>query len=337
MIRREQCHATGAFASKHAGILQRLTDRVNKRRIPMLPWRDQRATMTTMSPLCRGSSALKGCHKKVLLLGGLGIASIIAPRYVWFRRRDFSDEWQLRTLAFRDHTSMSIAHSKRGHARLVIVAHGLLRAMNDRGLVRLAEALGQRFDVLAFDFPGHGHSAGVTDLSYASAATYLSRVIDYARTLGYTRIASVGYSMGAAASILAAARGAPLNAIVSVSGPAGPRPNQATGGRWATWPWRSWARLMGTRVAQEVHPESWPIEYVGEVSPIPLLIVHHGLDTLVRREDSESLFALARPPKDYLYVPGALHASPMASSAQVIAWLNKAMPSHDPADEAPSE
>lgn len=275
---------------------------------------------------------MKEWREKALFLGGLGLASVIALRYVWFRRKEFSGDWQLRTLAFRDHTDLRLALAQSGHARLIIIAHGFMKAMNDGGLVALAEALGERFDVLAFDFPGHGRSGGVADLSYASAATHLSRVIDYARTLGYSHIGAVGYSMGAAASILAAAHGAPLDAVVSVSCPAGPPSHQAADSRRATWPWRWWARLMGTRVARETRLESWPVEHIGEVSPIPLLIVHHGLDTLVHREDSESLFALARPPKDYLYVSGALHASPMASSAQVIAWLDSAIPSHDPVD-----
>jgi hypothetical protein len=56
-----------------------------------------------------------------------------------------------------------------------------------------------------------------------------------------------------------------------------------------------------------------------------VVVVHDGLDTLVRRQESDELFATAMPPKDWLYIPGAPHAWPMASAREVIAWLEKNM------------
>ena len=80
---------------------------------------------------------------------------------------------------------------------------------------------------------------------------------------------------------------------------------------------------MGARVAHEIEASSWPIDYVGRVSPVPLLIVHNGLDTLISRSESESLFSVAKSPKDYLHVAGAFHDSPMASATEVIDWLDQ--------------
>lgn len=272
---------------------------------------------------------MKNWQRAAVLLGALGVAGVLVPRYFWFKRREFPGDFEPKALILRDRTDLALAHLKRGHERLVIIAHGLLKTMNDPGLVRLAEALGERFDVLTFDFPDHGHSGGECDLSFANAANILLRVIEHACALGYAHIGVAGYSMGAAAAIMASAQGAPVEAIVSVSSPAAPRASTTASAQRPTHAWRWRARCMGTRIAAMAYSESWPIEYVAQVSPIPLLIVHNGFDTLIRREDSEALFAVAKPPKDYLYMPRALHAWPMASVEQVITWLDERIPAGD--------
>ncbi len=269
---------------------------------------------------------LKTWHKLAIALGAVGLAGIVFPRYLWFRRARFPQPYGRGVLGAEDHPELAITHLSRGHKRLIVAAHGLLRSMSDHNMIAMAQALAEHFDVITFDFPGHGASAGVSTASFASAAQDLRRVIDHGHGLSYQRVGVIGYSMGAAAAILAAAEGAPVDAVVSVSCP-GSLPRAATTkGQFATWPWRWWARLMGTRLAPKLELGPLPIERVGRVSPIPLLIVHCGLDTLVRREDSETLFAVARPPKDYLFVPSALHAMPMSFTAQIIAWLEKKMP-----------
>ena len=268
---------------------------------------------------------MKAWYKAGIALGAAGFAGVVLLRCLWFKRTGLPQPCEQRTLDVAGQR-LAIAHIRRGHRRLIVTAHGLLRSMNDHNMVSLARALGEHFDVLSFDFPGHGASSGVCTISFAEAARSLRKVIDHGRALGYERIDVVGYSMGAAAAILAAAEGAPVDAVVSVSCP-GSLPQKATlGERPLGWPWRFWAKLMGTRIAPKVNLGPLPIERVGQVAPIPLLIVHCGLDTLVRREDSETLFAVARPPKDYLYVPGALHAQPNSAIPQIVAWLEKRIP-----------
>jgi pimeloyl-ACP methyl ester carboxylesterase len=256
-------------------------------------------------------------------LGALGGAGIIFLRYVWFGRRRLPAGSVRRALTAATGSELAIAHLRNGHERAVVMAHGLLRSMSDHNMVRMAQALAERFDVLTFDFPGHGASLGEATGSFAHAAEDLRRVIDVARAEGYEQIGVIGYSLGAAAAVLASANGVPVKAVVSVSCPAS-KPRRTV--RVATWPWRWWARLMGTRVAPWMEVGPRPIEQVDGVAPVPLLVVHCGLDTLVSREDSETLFAVARPPKDYLYVPRALHAMPMSAMGEIIAWLERRMP-----------
>lgn len=270
--------------------------------------------------------AVTSWFRATAMLGALGLAGVILPRYWWFRRREFNSSHQLRLLLSEGHQGLAVAHFRRGYSRLIVTAHGFMRSMNDAQMVRLTNALTRRYDVLTFDFRGHGRSEGVSNLNFAEAAKDLERVLYYARGLRYDQVAVIGYSMGAAAAIVAAAQGAPVDAVVSVSCPTIPPERSGETLQYDTRLWRWWARLMGTRVADTLQIGPWPDTLVDRVSPTPLLIVHDGLDTLVSRSGSERLFAIARHPKDYLHVPWALHAMPMASIGAVMDWLDRHMP-----------
>ena len=260
-------------------------------------------------------------QRRAIFCGALGFTGTLMPRLFWFKRVRLSSDWRTETLTIPGLPNLAVARSDQGHERLIIVAHGFLKGMRNPGIAGVAEALTPYFDVLAFDFPGHGRSEGESDLDFQRAAAQLMGIIDYGRRLGYDRVGVVGYSMGAAAAIIAAAQGAPVDAIVSVSSPVQPRLD-ALRRHWSVRVWRWWFRMMGTRVARRLTVSKWPIEYVQDVSPVPLLVVHNELDTLVRQDDSEALFAVARSPKHYLSIPRALHASPMASAPEVTDWLD---------------
>lgn len=266
-------------------------------------------------------------QRALVTASAIGLGGILAARYGWFRRVRFPETWQVQQLANpeREH-ALAYVHLRQGHERLVIVAHGALQSMNQPGIARLARLLQERFDVLLFDFRGHGRSGGVNDLNFLHAAEDLRRMITYARQQGYRRIALWGYSMGAAAALLAAAQGEAVEAIVCICCPVKPSLRNTRSFAISTRPWGWLVRLMRTRLASRLYWEEWPIEYVDKVAPTPLLIVHHGLDTLVPREHSETLFALARPPKDFLEIPWALHGQVMAAAPQALAWLEAKMP-----------
>ena len=266
---------------------------------------------------------MKTWQKGALVAAGVGLAGILVSRFLWFRRRALSSDWRIQQLPLPDETSIVAAHLGQGRECLVVLAHGLGKPMRDHGVSQLAERLGEHFDVLAFDFPGHGMIGGTCALDLAAAAAQVRKLVDYGRGLGYQYIALVGCSMGGAAAIISAAQGAPVDAVVTISSPAGPPRHTRV---VVPAPVRWWARLMGTRLAQQTRPTVWPAEFVDQVSPIPLLIVHNGLDTLVSREDSETLFALAHPPKDMLLAPHALHAASKLSAQSIISWLDERMP-----------
>jgi fermentation-respiration switch protein FrsA (DUF1100 family) len=92
------------------------------------------------------------------------------------------------------------------------------------------------------------------------------------------------------------------------------------------WPPRSWMWLLGAQIAAQLETEPGSPAYIVRLAPVPLLIMHDRLGTLVGRDESEALFAAARPPKGWLYVPGAPRAWLVASTGEAIGWLERHMP-----------
>ena len=135
-------------------------------------------------------------HTIVTALGTLGLAGIALPRVAFFSRRQLPNGFRTKCLARREQPEIVTASLRRGHRSLVILAHGFMDSMSEPGMIGVAETLADRFDVLLFDFPGHGQSAGTARLDFAQAADSLRHVIDYGRSCGYRRIGVVGYSMG---------------------------------------------------------------------------------------------------------------------------------------------
>lgn len=83
--------------------------------------------------------------------------------------------------------------------------------------MKLAENLNHEFDVIVFDFRGHGLSQG---LFYWTAREYLDllAVAEFANK-HYAKIGVIGFSLGAASSIIAASKTAHIDSIVAVSAP----------------------------------------------------------------------------------------------------------------------
>lgn len=256
-----------------------------------------------------------------LSVAAAGVGGWAALRYGWFGCTALPEPVEHIALRAPGAPDLAVAQLRRGHRRLLIMAHGFLKAMHWWPQVSMARDAARCFDVLCFDFPGHGKSGGLANISYTRAAAALRCVIDFAAPLGYDAIGVVGFSMGAAAAVIAAADGAPVDAVASVACPGDP-PSALAGGRQPSAAWRWFARRLGTRLDVEQHLEQGPVAVAAGVAPRPLLVVHCGLDTIVRAEDSRALYAAAAAPKDYLELPRSTHAWPPAASRPVLRWIN---------------
>ena len=216
----------------------------------------------------------------------------------------------------------------------IIVAHGFTLSWQHPQVWRVANRFNRAAGVITFDFRGHGRSGGLSTLGDLEIRD-LEAAVAYARQLGYARVATVGFSMGASIVLRHAGLIGGVDVVVSVSGP----------GRWyyrGTKRMRQvhWAiehrlgrfvtrRWLKTRIS----PEGWkpvpvpPAEAAALISPVPLLIVHGDQDPYFPPEHARQLYMSAREPKELWLLPGMGHAESACTddlTDRIASWVDQA-------------
>ena len=213
----------------------------------------------------------------------------------------------------------------------VVLVPGFSGTNARRAVRSVAEGLRWHASVLMVETRGHGRSTG--SCTFGDREVFdVDAAVGEARRLGYERVVTVGWSMGAAAVLRHAAlartgeavyghrlRHVP-DAVVAVS---------ATS-RWFVRDTAPLRRILwmaespiGRRVARlafgvRIPPVPWPaapaehpsapVDLVGRIEPIPLLIVHGELDGYLSVEHPRALAAAAGPSARLWLVPGFGHA-----------------------------
>ncbi|MDX3087586.1 MULTISPECIES: alpha/beta hydrolase [Streptomyces] len=175
-----------------------------------------------------------------------------------------------------------------GTGLALVLAHGFTGDLERPYVRRVAAALRRHGAVVTFSFRGHGASGGHSTVGDREVLD-LAAAVRWARDLGHTRVATVGFSMGGSVVLRHAALrppGAETDTVVAVSSPA----------RWyyrGTAPMRRlhWlvTRPVGRAVGRyglrtRIHHRDWdpvpasPVESVPLIAPTPLLVVHGDRD-----------------------------------------------------------
>jgi pimeloyl-ACP methyl ester carboxylesterase len=196
----------------------------------------------------------------------------------------------------------------------IVVGHGLTHHTDKPAVRRVLVALAKRAGVVAFDFRGHGRSAGGSTVGDAEVLDIAAGVA-FARKAGYRRVATVGFSMGASVVLRhAALRGDGIDCVVAVSSPARWWVRETAPMRRVHWlleqpHGRLVARALGVRLGSswEIPPES-PVEVMHRIAPIPLLSVHGERDRYFPVEHAQALHRAADGHGDLWVVPNFGHA-----------------------------
>ncbi|MDT7537562.1 MAG: hypothetical protein QOI82_1147 [Actinomycetota bacterium] len=212
----------------------------------------------------------------------------------------------------------------------VVLAHGFSGSIDKPAARRVATALSAHASVLAYDARGHGRSTGVTTLGDLEVHD-VDAAVRAARERSQ-RVVTCGWSMGGSTVIRhAALRGqtigghevaSPPDAVVSVSATSRWFVRDTVAMRRLHWVidrrvGRAYARgVMRTRVSREPWdplPAS-PVECVGRVAPLPLLVVHGDRDAYFPVEHPRALIEAAGEPAELWLEPGFGHAESAAGS-----------------------
>ena len=200
----------------------------------------------------------------------------------------------------------------------VVFSHGNAGSMGHHlgFVVWLVEA---GYNVLMYDYRGFGKSGGHVDRrgmidDVKAAFAYASG----RRDLDAGRLVSYGHSLGGAKSVTALGE-SPVKGLRAV----------VIDGAFASY--QAMARTVGGRLGESlVTDELAPKDYVGKLSPVPLLVIHGARDEVVPVSQGLQLFESAHQPKTLFEVEAGRHGDSLsrdhgAFRKRMLVWLDNAI------------
>lgn len=229
------------------------------------------------------------------------------------KRYLFEEPWESFETIASDGVQIRGSQLKGDGDRVFVVAHGLFAHHRAPGFAEAADSLRRYGDVVSFDFRGHGSSQGRCTLGNFEALD-VAAVVGSIRETTSKPMILIGFSMGAAASVRAAALHVDVSRVVSVSGPAGWFRHRRWGTRRTALVWevpgisRISEELTGVRLAQPWQPSAEPSAIASRVAPAALLVVHGSSDPFFTEEAAVEIYEAARDPRQLWLIPRGGHA-----------------------------
>ena len=215
----------------------------------------------------------------------------------------------------------------------VVLANGFTGTWRSPHTTAIAEHLLAVGDVLTFDFRGHHASTGASTVGDQEVLD-LRAAVEHLRKQGYTRIATVGFSMGAAVAVRHAGMFGGVDAVVSISGPSRWFYRGTPRMRLLTFGVERPAGRLFLRLARNVRvlDRPWdpvpldPTELAGSVAPARLLVVHGDADSYFPVEHARRIHEAARGAGELWIEPGMGHAERAVAEQsglvdRLAAWL----------------
>jgi pimeloyl-ACP methyl ester carboxylesterase len=236
------------------------------------------------------------------------------------------------TTADGERIAAALLPPARPDGSLVLVCPGFFKSKNTATFQRLARRLLDPWAVLTMDFRGHGDSSGRFAFSAREAAD-VAAVLAWARPR-YQRIGIVGFSLGAAAAILAAGdEPAQIRSLIAVSAPAAFEDIEF---KWWTPEairrgLQGLERGVGCRPGHPWAKKVRPLDRIGALAGVPVLVLHGTHDVIVGLRHSERLFEAAAQPKQFDVIAGGSHAEamfrddPEGFGARLRSWFERTL------------
>jgi len=193
-----------------------------------------------------------------------------------------------------DNVEIALEHFKNGFDSLIIVCPGFFNSKSNSGIRKSIDIVSGSHDVMIFDFRGHGESGGKFSWT-AKEPLDLEAVLDYAEGCGYKKIGILGFSLGAAVSIIVAARKPEIKSMVLISTP------------YSFWDinYHFWEPEMfsdlkanmecnwegkGAKIDHVFMEKERPIDAVGKIKNNSILFIHGAKDWVIKDYHSKKLY-----------------------------------------------
>lgn len=234
-----------------------------------------------------------------------------------------------------DNINISYDHYRQGFKSVIIVCPGFFNSKENRWMQKTVDMLLPEYDVIVFDFRGHGKSGGKYTWS-AKENLDLSAVIDYAKAQKYRHIGILAFSLGAAVAINEAALRDDIDSMVLISCPS----------RFKNIDYCFWEPGMlsdlkdnieckwegkGARFLNIFLSKKDPIDSVPLIKRCAMLFIQGDSDWIIKDRHAKKLYNAATAEKRLEIIKGGLHAERLLQfnydlvRGLVLEWFSKTL------------
>jgi len=216
------------------------------------------------------------------------------------------------TVVTSDNVSIAYDRYTSGRDSVIIICPGFFNSKNNKWMQRTVGLVSPSYDVIIFDFRGHGRSGGKFTWS-AKEDLDVGAVVERAKEYGYKSIGIIAFSLGAAAAVNDASKMPGIDSMVLVSCPTSFRMID-----FHFWEPEMFADLKdnfdckwegkGARTGNIFAPKVSPINSIKRLERTPVLFIHGGKDWIIKDHHSKDLYAAKPGVKEIRIIPDGLHA-----------------------------
>lgn len=176
------------------------------------------------------------------------------------------------------------------------------------------------YNVFLYDYRGFGKSEGVVDKAgIITDALAAFRYIGTRRDLDTSKIISFGHSLGGAKSLAA------INKMTAKE--KDKLKGIALMGAFSSYK-KIAEKVMGTSLSQVVSDDNSPIDLVGKMPKVPLVVIHARNDSLIPFSHGEALFKVANEPKSFYISENGGHVLTLEANDgemqnKLLTWMNE--------------
>ncbi|MCX5665870.1 MAG: alpha/beta hydrolase [Candidatus Omnitrophica bacterium] len=216
------------------------------------------------------------------------------------------------TLYTSDNIPISYDHHKKGFDSIVIVCPGFFNSKDNKWMRKTVDMLTPEFDVMIFDFRGHGKSGGVYTWS-AKENLDVDAVASYAAQQGYKKIGILAFSLGAAAAVNDAATRNDIKSMVLIN-----CPSAFNSIDYHFWEPGMWVDLKdnidskwegkGAKTGNIFIAKESPLDNIGRIKDTSIMFISGDKDWIIKPRHSAKLYDAAKGYKKIEIIKGGFHA-----------------------------
>ncbi|MEW6094958.1 MAG: alpha/beta fold hydrolase [bacterium] len=231
-----------------------------------------------------------------------------------------------------DEVEIAFNEIYRGKEKVIIVCHGIKQYKDSPIFTKIAREFEDDYDVINMDLRGHGKSGGRCTLT-ALEVHDLKAIVDYARKR-HKKVGVIGFSLGAATSILEAATYKNIDSLILIS----------TFTKVSKVNLRFWKKPalhsikdhlndpnLKVKIGNVFLSKQEPIDVIDKISPTPVLFLHGTEDWVIDTSHSQELYEKAKNPKKLIIFENVAHAErlyekfPERFKKVCLEWFNETM------------